>query len=232
MIFGGIQKTSLIDYPGKISCILFTAGCNFSCPYCHNPELARNRKDRLTSVTEDDVIEFLKRRKGLLDGVVVTGGEPTLHGDLGRFCEKVKKLGYPVKLDTNGSRPKELANLLSESLVDYIAMDVKTGPFQYTPCIHGTDVSRNVVSCIEVILNSDLPHEFRTTCLAPFVDARTIARIAKVIEGADLYVLQQFKNGAVLDPNFISKKASRYSDQNLLDFQSIAAPSVERCVVR
>ena len=232
MIFGGIQKTSLIDFPGKVSCVLFTPGCNFVCPYCHNPELARNRMDLLSPVTEDIAIDFLKSRQGLLEGVVITGGEPTLHKSLGAFCEKVKKLGYPVKLDTNGSHPDDLNNLLTGALVDYIAMDIKTDPYRYSPDIHPVDQAKSLISCIDSILSSGLPHEFRTTCLHPFVDASIVARIATLIKGADLYVLQQFKNGTVLDPGFIKEKTSRLGDKDLLDFQAIAAPFVARCIVR
>ena len=232
MIFGGIQKTSLIDFPGKVSCVLFTPGCNFTCPYCHNPDLARNRMDSLLPVSEEVVIDFLKSRQGLLEGVVITGGEPTLHKSLGKFCEKVKKLGYPVKLDTNGSCPEDLNNLLTGALIDYVAMDIKTDPYHYAPDIRPVDQAKSVMSCIDSILSSGLPHEFRTTCLTPFVDAHIVARIASLIEGADLYVLQPFKNGVVLDPGFIKEKTARCSDKDLLEFQAIAAPFVTRCIVR
>ena len=232
MIFGGIQKTSLIDFPGKISCILFTPGCNFVCPYCHNPHLARNRMDLLSPVAEESVVDFLKSRRGLLEGVVITGGEPTLHKDLGKFCEKVKGLGYPVKLDTNGSRPDVLDYLLANALVDYIAMDIKTDPRGYAPDISPVDQAENVMACIDAILSSGLPHEFRTTCLAPFVDARIVSRIAALIEGADLYALQPAKDGVVLDPDFMKERTSPCSDEDLLGFRSIAAPFVKRCIVR
>lgn len=232
MMFGGIQKTSLIDYPGKVSCVLFTSGCNFTCPYCHNPELARNQLDLLSPVGEDEVLEFLKSRQGLLEGVVITGGEPTLHNDLDGFCRKVKKMGYPIKLDTNGSRPKVLGRLIEASLVDYIAMDIKTGPSRYAPEIHSTDLTENLTACVAAILSSGLPHEFRTTCLSPFVDAETVAQIAEFIEGTNLYVLQPFKSGRVLDPDFIKEKASPCSEEDLATFQSIAAPFVKRCIVR
>lgn len=232
MIFGGIQKTSLIDFPGKVSCVLFTPGCNFTCPYCHNPDLARNRTDLLLPIAEETVIDFLESRKGLLEGVVITGGEPTLHKSLGRFCKKVKKLGYPVKLDTNGSHPEHLNDLLADTLVDYIAMDIKTDPYEYAPDIHPASQPKSLLSSIDSILSSGLPHEFRTTCLAPFVDARIVTRIATLIEGADLYVLQKFKAGVVLDPDFIKEKTTPCSDNDLLAFQSIAAPFVTRCIIR
>jgi len=232
MIFGGIQKTSMIDYPGKVSCVLFTIGCNFTCPYCHNPELALNRMEQLSSLEENEVLDFLKRRQGLLEGVVITGGEPTLHSGLGGFCEKVKRMGYPIKLDTNGSRPDDLRHLLEKSLIDYIAMDVKTDPSRYAPDICPADLTRNLTASIDSILSSGLPHEFRTTCLYPFVDTGIIGRIANSIKGADLYVLQPFKNGKVLNPDYIRENASACSEEDLLAFQSIAAPFVKRCAVR
>lgn len=232
MIFGGIQKTSLIDFPGKVSCILFTPGCNFVCPYCHNPDLAQNRTDLLSPIPEEVVFDFLKSRQGLLEGVVITGGEPTLHKSLGKFCEKVKELGYPIKLDTNGSRPDDLNNLLSGALIDYVAMDIKSDPHAYAPFIHPADQSKNLIACIDSILSSGLPHEFRTTCLAPFVNVRIVTRIATYIEGADLYALQSFKDGVVLNPDFIKEKAAPCSHEELLEFQSIAAPFVKSCIVR
>jgi pyruvate formate lyase activating enzyme len=232
MIFGGIQKTSLIDYPGKVGCVLFTSGCNFTCPYCHNPELAQNRTDLLSTMTEQEVLDFLKSRQGLLEGVVITGGEPTLHKDLGAFLKKVKELGFPVKLDTNGSRPEALNGLIKDSLVDYIAMDIKTDPLRYSPDIHPKGLTEDLTTCIGAILSSGLPHEFRTTCLAPYVDAEIVARIAGLIEGADLYVLQPFKNGRVLDPDFIQEKTSPCSEEDLESFRSIAAPFVKKCIVR
>lgn len=232
MMFGGIQKTSLIDYPGKVCCVLFTSGCNFTCPYCHNPELAQNRMDLLSPMGEKQILDFLKSRQGLLEGVVITGGEPTLHNDLDDFCTEVKNMGFPIKLDTNGSRPEALGRLLKGSLVDYIAMDIKTDLSRYAPAIHSADLAENLTASIDQVLSSGLPHEFRTTCLAPFVDADIIARIGEIIEGADLYVLQSFKNGRVLDSDFIKEKTSPCSEEDLVNFQSIAAPFVKRCMVR
>ena len=135
MVFGGLQKNSLIDYPGKVSCVLFLSGCNFDCPYCHNPDLAKDSSLCPVLLDEKAVFDFLQRRKGFLDGVVISGGEPTLQKDLLVLCKKIKELGYLIKLDTNGSRPQVIKRLIDEGLVDYIAMDIKTDPFHYSPLI-------------------------------------------------------------------------------------------------
>lgn len=128
-MIGGWQKNTIIDYPGKVSCVLFLSGCNFSCPYCHNPNLVK--VDGLPScfLDEQTVLNFLEKRRGFLGGVVISGGEPTLQRDLFVLCKRIKQIGYPVKLDTNGSRPEVLKRLLKEGLVDYIAMDIKNRPF-------------------------------------------------------------------------------------------------------
>ncbi len=232
MVLGGMQKTSLIDYPEKTSCVLFFSGCNFSCPYCHNPDLARNCGKIPSMSEEKTVYDFLEKRKGFLDGVVISGGEPTLQEDLFVLCEKVKKMGYPVKLDTNGSRPKVLQRLIKEGLVDYIAMDVKTDPLRYSPLIQkGCDPSR-ILSSIRLIMESSLPYEFKTTCIKPLVDARVVESISRLINGARLYALQQFRHTDVLQPEFFENDTHTYQDHELIDFQSIAQPYVRRCITR
>jgi len=150
MIIGGIQKTSLIDYPSKISCVIFVSGCNFDCPYCHNPDLVKRSSSNLL-IDVYEVLEFLKKRRPLLDGIVITGGEPTLQGDLFGFCEQIKTLGYPVKLDTNGSRPGVIKQLIEKKLIDYIAMDIKTAPDRYSPDITKTYNSDDLCGSIQFI---------------------------------------------------------------------------------
>jgi pyruvate formate lyase activating enzyme len=232
MLFGGIQKTSLIDFPGKIACILFTPGCNFTCPYCHNGALAKNRMDLLSPLSESEAIRFLEGRKGLLEGVVITGGEPTLHEGLGPFCDAVKEMGFSVKLDTNGSNPGQLSRLLSARQVDYVAMDIKTDPAAYSPHLFPSDLTNTLTESVQAILSSGVSHEFRTTCLYPFVDDRIIAGIASLISGADLYVLQAFKKGDVLDPDFIEAHTAPCTREDLIRFQAIAAQSVKDCLIR
>ena len=133
MIIGGWQKNSFIDYPEKISCVLFVSGCNFDCPYCFNPDLVRNNPKNILDLTR--IYDFLENRKGLLDGVVISGGEPTLHNELFLLCKNIHQMGYPIKLDTNGSRPQVIKKLIDAGMIDYIAMDIKTDPFNYSPLI-------------------------------------------------------------------------------------------------
>ena len=232
MAFGGLQKNSFIDYPGKLSCVLFVSGCNFDCPYCHNPSLVKNGPGRSTNLIGKKIYDFLERRKGFLDGVVISGGEPTLQKDLVHICEKIKRMGYPVKLDTNGSRPQAVKKLIDEGLVDYIAMDIKTDPFHYSSYIKKDCDPHSILSSIQVIMNSALPYEFRTTCVKPIVAACTIKSIAKVIQGSMLYVLQRFNNTEVLHPEFFRKAQEAYDEDELFNLKSLAEPLVKKCIVR
>jgi pyruvate formate lyase activating enzyme len=231
MVFGGLQKNSLIDYPGKVCCVLFLAGCNFRCPFCHNPELVMGN-GCASYLCEQAVYHFLERRKEFLDGVVISGGEPTIHKKLAFLCEKIKQIGYPVKLDTNGSRPKMIKRLIDEGYVDYIAMDIKTDPFHYSPLITTDHNPDNILSSIQIIMESTITYEFRTTCVQPFVDAHIIGKIANIIEGAVFYALQRFRNTGVLQAEFFSKINPGYDDAELVRLQSIAEPWVKKCIIR
>ncbi len=232
MVLGGLQKNSFIDYPGKISCVLFTSGCNFDCPYCHNPDLANGCAKYSPFLTEDGVYDFLDSRKAFLDGVVISGGEPTLQKDLVSLCEKVKHMGYPVKLDTNGSKPQVIKQLADAGLVDYIAMDIKTDPYNYSPLIKKDCNPDNIISSIRIIMESGLSHEFRTTCIKPIINKNVIESISRHIKGAMLYVLQQFQNTGVLHPEFFQEDGESYDDHELISLKSIAQPWVQRCIVR
>lgn len=210
MIIGGLQKLTLIDYPGKVACTVFTVGCNFRCHFCHNPELIDPEKfDAGERIEENIFFDFLKSRQGLLDGVCVTGGEPTLHPDLPEFLKKIKALGFLVKLDTNGTNPEMLAALISEKLVDYVAMDIKTSlQKDLYEKVTGTTVDiDNIKKSVAAIMQSGLEYEFRTTVVPGLHSEDDIISLAKEISGAKKYYLQQFRAGEkILDQEYKNVK--------------------------
>ncbi|MFA5260277.1 MAG: anaerobic ribonucleoside-triphosphate reductase activating protein [Candidatus Omnitrophota bacterium] len=191
MQIGGFLKCSLVDYPGKVTAVVFTQGCNFCCPFCHNIELVIPSSFR-ASVPEAEVLSFLAQRRSVLQGLTVTGGEPTLQTDLPLFLKTVKDLGYLVKLDTNGSRPDVLSGLLQDSLVDYVAMDIKTSLSRYRQAC-GVEVD---TACIEksihLVLTSGILYEFRSTAVKPFIDEQSLADIHKLLNHSQHYNLQEF----------------------------------------
>lgn len=232
MIFAGIQKNTLIDFPGKIACVFFVSGCNFECPYCHNPQLARGIVNNAEVFDEDEAIEFLSARRDFLDGVVISGGEPTLQEDLPQVCDHFKQMGFPVKIDTNGSRPEVLKQLIDEKRVDYIAMDIKTDPVKYSPVIAKNFQPKHIFESIHTILEAQIAHEFKTTCIKPIVNATVIKTISRLIQGADRYALQYFQDTAVLQPRFFEAYPDQYKKDDLRRFKAIAAPWVQECLIR
>ncbi len=232
MKFGGIQKTSLIDYPGKMSCVLFVSGCNFRCPYCHNPDLAKGCPEPARCFEDKEALSFLRDRRGFLDGVVISGGEPTAIEALPRFCGKVRQLGYPVKLDTNGSRPGMIRRLLDEGLIDYIAMDIKTDPVEYPEWIQKSCRPEDIRTSARMIIDSGLPHEFRTTCIQPLIKPGVIESIARLIKGAALYAIQQCRDQEMLRPDFVKDHCKRFTNRELSHLKAIADPWVQTCIVR
>ena len=199
MKIGGFQKLSLLDYPGKISCIVFTIGCNFRCPYCYVPQLVLPGKiKKLKEIPIAEIYSFLQRNKGLNEAVVVTGGEPTLHPDLLEFIRKVKDMGYLVALETNGTNFEMLKNLIEEKLVDYVEMDIKNKlDFEkYNLTIGGVlteEMFGNVRKSIKFLLKGKVAYEFRTTLVKEFHTVEDIVEIARVIKGAKVYYLQNFR---------------------------------------
>jgi pyruvate formate lyase activating enzyme len=193
MIFYGLQKTTLLDYPAHVAATLFTGGCNFKCPYCHNYNLI-SPKQSCDTYSEEEILSFLQHRQGILQGVCITGGEPTLLKKLPEFIQKVKKLSLKVKLDTNGSNPAMLKTLIKEQLIDYVAMDIKTTPNQY-PLIAGSDqFTPLVLESVEILKNSSIPYEFRTTIVKELHTDKEILEIGKWLKGCNQYFLQTYKD--------------------------------------
>jgi len=209
MIIKGLQKLTLIDYPGRVACTLFTFGCNFRCPYCHNPELVID--DGSPPIPEDEILHFLNERKSFLDGVCITGGEPTLHKDLPEFIGKIKKIGYSVKLDTNGTNPDMLKLLIDEGLVDYVVMDVKAPLEKYEYVVRAKVDIDKIIKSIEII-RAFPEHEFRTTVLPELLSREDILNIARQLKGARRFFIQQFKPSKTLDKAFLGKQAYLVED--------------------
>lgn len=190
----GLQKLSMVDYPGKIAATVFTGGCNLRCPFCHNAPLV-TRVEEAPRLTPEEVLDFLRSRRGLLDGVVLSGGEPLLQKDAAEFLAEVKKLGFPVKLDTNGCCPHALASVLEQGLADYVAMDIKNAPEKYaeTVGIPGFDLA-TVEESIRLLRESGVEYEFRTTVVREFHTAEDIAAIGRWLRGAPRYFVQNFED--------------------------------------
>ena len=201
----GFQKTSLIDYPGNICSIIFLPNCNFRCSYCYNPELVLDQG--LPEIKEKYVLEELEKRKNFIDGVTITGGEPTLHKDLPEFIRKIKKIGLLIKLDTNGTNPEMLKDLIKNKMIDFVAMDVKNSFEKYEETVNIKADCRKLKESITLITESGIDHEFRTTVLLRLHKKEDLVKIAKEIEGARKYVIQQFVPAEkMLDKNFITEK--------------------------
>lgn len=227
MKIGGLQKCSLIDYPGKISAIVFTIGCNFRCPYCHNPELVDETSEE---ISEDSIFEFLERRKNLLDAVTITGGEPTLHDDIIPFIRKIKALGFLVKLDTNGTNPDVIETVQNENLVDYIAMDIKAPVNSYEKTV-GRPVNADAIKkSIALIMGGTTPYEFRTTVVKTLLSPEDIRSIGEDINGARTYYLQKFVPTKTLNPAFIRK--TTYTDAEFEEMRTMMGTYVNACTIR
>lgn len=200
----GLFKTSLVDFPGRISPVIFTGGCNLRCGYCHNPGLATNSSD-LEKIDDEAVFSFLEKRKGLIDGVTVSGGEPALDPGLIPFLRRVRSMGLPVKLDTNGLYPGVISECIKSGLVDYIAVDIKTSPARYSSLTRMDVDFATILNTINLLRHSHIDHEFRTTCVPGFITVEDIQKIGEVTGRVKKYYLQQFVNTAdLLDSNIKS----------------------------
>ena len=195
MLISGLQKLTLLDYPGHVACTVFTAGCNFRCPFCHNAPLVLPERIEGDPDGEQTVLQFLRKRQGILDGVAITGGEPLLQRDLPDFLRKIRALGYQIKLDTNGSFPDRLIALVEEGLVDRVAMDVKNSPALYAKTAGLRDLDLAAVErSKDFLLEGNVDYEFRTTVVKGLHTADSLKEAAAWIRGAKEYYLQQFKD--------------------------------------
>lgn len=198
MLISGLQKLTLLDYPGTVACTVFTQGCNLRCPFCHNAMLVLPEKMEQPLYTEDSVLDFLRKRQGIVEGVAITGGEPLLHADIPQFLEKIKALGFKIKLDTNGTNPKLLKTVVDAKLVDRVAMDIKNSPELY-PVTTGVNVDMAAVTeSKDYLLSGVVNYEFRTTVVKGLHTRESLVKAAEWIAGADEYYLQQFKDSGDL----------------------------------
>jgi len=254
MIIGGLQKFSLLDYPGVVSAIIFTKGCNFRCHFCYNPllvwpdavgkiknisssEEAEDKKDHsldhlpFGQIEEDGLFDFLVKRQGRLEAVVITGGEPTLHSDLPEFIKKIKALGYLVKLDTNGTNPEMLKKIVQEKIIDYVAMDIKASPEKYEK-VTGVAVNfKKIEESVRIIKESGLPYEFRTTITPGLLTKDDVVLMGKLIRGANKWFLQKFQPGTdLVDQSFQNVKP--FTDKEMEEMAEVGRKYVEKCEVR
>lgn len=227
MKIAGIQRLTLLDYPGKVACTVFLAGCNMRCVFCHNSNMLDMKCK--AAVSEEELFDFLKKRRGLLDGVCITGGEPLLSPKIEPFIRKIRELGFAIKLDTNGSRPDVLKALVNEGLLDYVAMDIKNAPDRYAKTI-GLDVFsiESIRESVAFLLRDALDYEFRTTVVDEFHDEAAFLEIGKWITGARRYFLQPF-----LDSDFVPKKGLHApSHDRLLRCKEVVRPFVNMVDIR
>lgn len=224
----GFQKMTMLDYPGKVACTVFTGGCNFRCPFCHNAMLVTDI-DESAVYSEDEILSYLNKRKGIIDGVCITGGEPLLQKDIGDFLTKVKATGMPVKLDTNGSYPDKLKELVSQGLVDYVAMDIKNSKEKYplTVGLPGYDIGK-IEESVEFLMSDAVDYEFRTTVVREFHTAEDIVEITKWIAGAKRYFLQGFVDSG----NLIGSGMSALRPQEMAEICTKAQDLVPNTVLR
>ncbi|MFN3471273.1 MAG: anaerobic ribonucleoside-triphosphate reductase activating protein [Aquificaceae bacterium] len=225
MNIGGFQSFTLIDYPGKMACIVFTQGCDFRCPYCQNPELVLSKAK---AVHQEEIFSFLWKRRDKLEGVVISGGEPTLQKDLEDFVKRIKDMGYLVKLDTNGHNPHVLERLID--LLDYIAMDVKAPLYKYEEVVGAKVDVKKIEESIRLIMERAKDYEFRTTVVKELLSEEDLLQIGSLIRGAKRYYLQRFSPRKILDPSYRQK--TNYTEEELKGLALRLKEYVKECYVR
>lgn len=227
MKLSGLQKTTLLDYPGHVAATIFLGGCNFRCPFCHNGDLILDSFE--SSCTEQEVLSFLSKRSSVLEGVCITGGEPTLHDGLEAFIRNIRSLGLLVKLDTNGYRPDILKDLCGQGLISYVAMDIKSGKTNYakTAGLNVLDLSR-IEESVNFLLHSDIPYEFRTTVVKELHSEEDFKEIGPWLTGCPHYYLQSYKDSC----HVLSSGFSACSRKELLKFADILSPFIKNVSLR
>ncbi len=231
MEIAGLQKLTLIDYPGKLACTVFLAGCNFRCPWCYSKELVLPEEiKKQPKISEKEFFNFLKKRKGLLEGVVLCGGEPTIFKNLPNFAKKIKKLGFSVKLDTNGSNPEMIKEMINKHLIDYVAMDVKLPKEEYSKVFFDKTKVEDINESINILKKGKVGFEFRTTVVPTIHKKGDILKIVHWIRPASKYFLQNFRAEKTIDPGF--EKIKPYPREFLLEIIKTIAPFFETCEVR
>ena len=225
MILSGLQKLTLLDFPGRIAATVFTRGCNMRCPFCHNASLVVGGAD---IISEEEFFAFLESRRGRLGGVCVSGGEPTLQADLPRFIEKIKSMGFEVKLDTNGTNPEMLSSLIDGGLLDYVAMDIKSSPEGYARVSGVSPDMEKIKRSIELLLSDKIDYEFRTTVAKPLFSTGDFVEIGKLIKGAKRYYLQGFLDSGDL----IGEGLEAYSETEMQGFLAEILPFVRNSQIR
>lgn len=214
MNISGLQKLSLSDYPGFISAVIFTQGCNFNCDYCQNSSLIPNKKGLME---EEEILDYLKKRKSILDGLVISGGEPTVQKDLKEFIIKIKEFGYKIKLDTNGSNPKVLKDLLDNNLLDYVAMDIKQDKINYEEVTGYKKYNfESIKESIKILEESKIDYEFRTTLIKNYHDLQKVENILKIIDKKSKYYLQNFE----ISDDVRNKKLEGFTKEELLEIEN------------
>ena len=226
MKLGGLLKTTLLDYPERIACTVFTQGCNLRCPFCHNSSLVL--PDRYAEeISEADFFSFINSRKGILDGVVVSGGEPTVQADITGFLYKIKEYGFAVKLDTNGAFPKKLREIISNGLIDYVAMDIKNSPAKYDSTTACNNILTSVSESIDIIMSSGIEYEFRTTAVTELHTTDDFLAIGDWISGANKYFIQSYTDsGDILTPLHFSSPTAEML-QAFLQAAKVKIPNAE-----
>lgn len=226
MLIGGIQKFSLLDYPKKVAAIVFTQGCGFRCKYCHNAELVLPEKYQ-KPIPEKDIFDFLQKRVGKLDGIVISGGEPTLQKDLFDFITKIKNMGFLVKLDSAGIFPEKIEYLIKNKLIDYIAMDFKAPLSKYQNIVTTDIDTNNIKKSSEIIINSKINHEFRTTIASALLTPKDIIKIAQTIKGAQTLALQKF-----IPHKDVNLPEGTFSEKSFKFLKTEVEKYVENCILR